>query len=376
MRYIHCSGEEFLEQVNNKRIIHIGASEITKKYADYYDIWFKKIVNQIEFIVDNDSDKHGKEMVIANQKKIILPFSEIKNAESTVLVVGTSYKFIGEIVKQLEDMELPDEMECYCLPLMLENGIDVDKLENIAVDFPTSNKYLNEKIIHCCWFSGEEKPSKYQECLDSWKKFCPDYQIIEWNANNYDFDKNAYLKEAFERRKWAFASDYVRLDVVYQYGGIYLDMDVELLKNIDDLLNLKAFFCYDWVNDIDLGSGFGAMKNDTLVKKLLDTYKDLHFVDKDGNPDITPQPTRLKSCFEEIGLTGKGTTQIIDDRYFLSGKYFSVYDGRNKEEFAWKGNEYGLHWHNAGWFDEKRMERRNNKNLDKEKTYYIFNGGD
>ena len=102
---------------------------------------------------------------------------------------------------------------------------------------------INEKKIHYCWFGGNQKSDLILKCIDSWKKFMPDYEIIEWNESNFDINCNTYVKEAYNSKKWAFVSDYVRLWVIYNFGGIYFDTDVELINNIDDLLDCNAFFC-------------------------------------------------------------------------------------------------------------------------------------
>ena len=97
------------------------------------------------------------------------------------------------------------------------------------------------KTIHYCWFGGNELPEKAKKCIESWRKFCPDYEIKKWSENNYNFDSIRFLQKAAADGKWSFITDYVRLDVVYRHGGIYLDTDVELIKPIDDLLKYKAF---------------------------------------------------------------------------------------------------------------------------------------
>ena len=90
------------------------------------------------------------------------------------------------------------------------------------------------KVIHYCWFGKGEMPKIAQKCIKSWKKYCPDYEIVCWNETNYSLDKKcAYVQEAFEEKKWAFVSDYARLDIVYSYGGIYLDTDVELISSLE-----------------------------------------------------------------------------------------------------------------------------------------------
>lgn len=94
-----------------------------------------------------------------------------------------------------------------------------------------------EKVIHYCWFGGAEKNEIILTCIESWKKFCPDYKIIEWNENNFDINMCDFIKEAYENKKWVFVSDFVRLYVLYNYGGIYLDTDVELMDSLDEWEN-------------------------------------------------------------------------------------------------------------------------------------------
>ena len=101
------------------------------------------------------------------------------------------------------------------------------------------------KVIHYCWFGHGEKPELARKCIASWKKFCPDYEIIEWNEGNFDVKQNGYTQMCYEEKKYAFLSDYVRLLVVAEYGGIYFDTDVELLKSLDQLLDHEAFFGFE-----------------------------------------------------------------------------------------------------------------------------------
>ena len=95
------------------------------------------------------------------------------------------------------------------------------------------------KVIHYCWFGGHEKPKLINKCLETWKRYLKDYEIMEWNEENFNIDICSFTKEAYEDKKWAFVSDYCRLWVLYNYGGIYLDTDIEILKPLDDLLDNK-----------------------------------------------------------------------------------------------------------------------------------------
>ena len=116
------------------------------------------------------------------------------------------------------------------------------------------------KKIHYCWFGGNPLPELAIKCLESWKKYCPDYEIIEWNETNFNLDSCEYVREAYQAKKWAFVSDYARLKVVYDNGGIYLDTDVELIKSLDRLLKNKSFFGTETTGVVATGLGFGAEK--------------------------------------------------------------------------------------------------------------------
>ena len=114
------------------------------------------------------------------------------------------------------------------------------------------------KKIHYCWFGGNELPDLAIKCIESWKKYCPDYEIIEWNETNFDLECCDFVKEAYKAKKWAFVSDYARLKVVYDNGGIYLDTDVELVKSLDILLQEKCYFGEETTGYVATGLGFGA----------------------------------------------------------------------------------------------------------------------
>lgn len=137
------------------------------------------------------------------------------------------------------------------------------------------------KKIHYCWFGRGEKPKLAQKCIASWKKYCPDYEIIEWNENNFDVNMNGYTKWCYENKKYAFLSDYVRLLAVYKNGGLYFDTDVELIRNTDFLLNDQAFFGFETDGtevsnpknaDINSGLAYGSVASGLALKRMLDEY--------------------------------------------------------------------------------------------------------
>lgn len=200
--------------------------------------------------------------------------------------------------------------------------------------------------IHYCWFGKGEYPEIVKRCMKSWKTYCPGYEINLWNEDNYDVTKNRYIKEAYENKKWAFVSDYARLDIIYREGGIYLDTDVELIRALDDLLVYKSFFAGDGCG-INSGIGFGAEKGNRVVKILLEEYEGKGFI-KDGKPDLTPCTVPNTRPFLEHGYD----PSAVDVQYFMGTtifptEYFSPMNGMSELHIT--KNTYGIHYGSRLW---------------------------
>ena len=211
-------------------------------------------------------------------------------------------------------------------------------------------KSVIPKIIHYCWFGDNPLPDLAKKCIESWKKYCPDYEIKEWNDSNIDIKliKNKYLQQAYEAKKWAFVSDYIRLYIIYNYGGVYFDTDVEVIKNIDEFLKYDAFFAKENNEQFNTGIGFGAIPKNLLVKKMLDEYKNIEF--NSGNSyDLTPCPIRntkvIDSFFGKIDFEDK---KVIDNVCLLSKEYFCSIDYETNIMNI-SNNTYTIHHFSQSW---------------------------
>lgn len=228
------------------------------------------------------------------------------------------------------------------------------------------------KTIHYCWFGGNPKPKSVIKCINSWKKYCPDYEIIEWNEDNYDISSNRYMKEAYEAKKWGFVPDYARVDIIFNHGGIYLDTDVQIIKNFDPLLNDSAFFGFEDDGDvrfhIALGLGFAAEKGNQLVKNIMDSYKDLSFSNPDGSLNLIPSPQLNTKVFVEKGFLLNNSKQKIDGIMVYPGDYFdpkNYYSGL----LNITKNTYSIHHYDASWFeDDDRKKLKNQWKKEKRKA--------
>ncbi len=206
------------------------------------------------------------------------------------------------------------------------------------------------KTIHYCWFGCNEKSPLVKKCIASWKKKCPDYKIIEWNETNFDITQNTYAKEAYLSERWAFVTDYARLRIVFEHGGVYLDTDVELLKPLDELLDNPAFFGLEDTGMINTGLGFGAESGNAIIKCMLQDYESIHFQCPDGSIDTLPCPIRNTESIRHLlpeKLDYGGITRIHGATLFPREFFCPLSaDGTTMKKTE---NTYSIHWFTASW---------------------------
>lgn len=185
------------------------------------------------------------------------------------------------------------------------------------------------KIIHYCWFGGKEKPKKVKQCIESWHKYLDGYEFMEWNEKNFDVNCNCYVAQAYKEKKYAYVSDYARIKALYEYGGIYMDTDVEVLKSYDDILNNNCILGFEEENYIAT-SFMAVTPNHKLIKEFIDRYENLQFYNESGDLDLTTNVQRLTSILENKGLVRNGLYQVIEnDINIYPQEYFSPYDYGN-----------------------------------------------
>ena len=147
------------------------------------------------------------------------------------------------------------------------------------------------KVIHYCWLSNDPIPQDLQTYMQTWKEKLSDYEFVLWNFDRFDINSSLWVKQAFENKKYAFAADYIRLYAVYNYGGIYMDMDIEVLKSFDDLLDAPLMLAYENEERSGIEAGcFGAEKGNPLIGECLSYYVNRPFIKADGSFDTLPLP--------------------------------------------------------------------------------------
>ena len=204
------------------------------------------------------------------------------------------------------------------------------------------------KVIYYCWFGKGSMPSLAEKCIESWRKYCPQYKIVCINEENFDITQNKYAKQAYEAGKWAFVSDYARLKVLYEQGGVYFDTDVELIKPIDTLIEENGYMGFDDNGVVSTGLGFACEKGNEVVGALLADYDDIPFILPDGSYDLTPCPDRNTKVLLNLGMDINNKNQIfmgirmLPEDFLCPMKY---YTGKKKIT----KNTYSIHHFSASW---------------------------
>lgn len=209
------------------------------------------------------------------------------------------------------------------------------------------------KIIHYCWFGGKPKPDDINKYIASWKKYCPDYEIREWNESNFDINENDYCREAYEAKKWAFVTDYVRLKVLYEYGGFYMDTDVEVVKPLDPLCVFNAVAGYESEAYIQTGV-IGACLQNEWISMLLQNYKKRHFLLKNGEFDSSTNVTFITTLTANkysLNLHGQ-TVTFGSNMVILPFDYLCAKNMIDMKIYRTK-HTYTIHHFEGSWLSEE-----------------------
>lgn len=287
---------EFKEYIQDKQIYIFGAGRAMESCIDLY---FNGI--KINKIIDNNTNLWGNLVENGKDKVEIIGVeqfvSEIKNKDKKqCMLMITSPFYAVDIVEELDKIPELDGLECF-LQVLIRNT----KEEIPPFEFTKGEQKIPKKI-HYIWIGGKELPDQFKRNIESWYKHNPDYEIIRWDESNYDFTKSDYVREAYECQAWGFASNYARLDIVYQQGGIYLDTDVEVIQNLDSLLHDDAFFNMGCADRLNNGCGFGARAYCPIVEDLLKEYECTHFMLDNGKLVKTPGHVFLHRVIKKYGF--------------------------------------------------------------------------
>jgi len=352
-----------LEVKLNKKLYCFGAGKafdfFMDEFADY------SLAKNIKAVVDNNSDAfETREKLVKGQYIPIITLRQMLDKISSkdiILITTAAYK---EVINQLEKIEKLKDTE-YCIYSVLRAEFyDKQRLDIYVPDKLARYEQIKiPKIIHYCWFGRKTIPAQYRKWMESWKKYCPDYEIIEWNENNYDVHKSLYMTQAYDLKKWAFVSDYVRVDIINEFGGVYLDTDVELLKNIDELLMNDAFCGFESSKYVNYGLGFGARKGNLIVNEIKKYYDNTSFILENGTVNQLTCPVIQTEVMKKHGLDCNGKFQIVNGMAVFPSK---VLCGVSPHSFRMERNPvhtYAVHhfaasWHTSDVWENKKSDMK------------------
>jgi len=210
------------------------------------------------------------------------------------------------------------------------------------------------KIIHYCWFGAGKIPPRLQKCIASWKELMPEYQLIRWDETSFDINSLPWTKEAYELRKFAFVSDYVRLFVLNKIGGIYLDTDVLVKKSFDPLLFLHGFMGFE--NDTVLSSAImGFEAGHPILSEFLSYYENKHFVTQDGGLEDIPNVQMITATLRKYGLVIEDRPQLVESIRIFPREYFCPLDFYYNDHSS--ENTFCVHMFDASWLSAEKKKR-------------------
>lgn len=216
------------------------------------------------------------------------------------------------------------------------------------------------RTIHYCWFGKAELPESFRKYMDSWNKYCPNYEIKRWNESNYNYRARKYTAEAYNAEKWAFVSDVARLEIIYNYGGFYFDTDVELIRALDDLRNNVCFMGLEQNGCVATGLGFGAEKGNNFLAENLALYDRISFYNQDGTYNLTPCVQFTTQCLKKkYGPIVRNKIQTLGSVTIYPSSYFCP-NLRTDGKADLLPETYSIHWYAATWNTEKERNISNN----------------
>lgn len=274
---------DFADRVRaaGKKVAVYGAGVIGQTVAPYWLGEFG-LDGSVLCYVDADAGKQGKTVRLGSREVTIEPPEAFDRMEEAPVVLVTVSAF-EPVAAALERIPALGDAEVYFLPVMLVERAHSLRSGGVV---RTGGRQLIPKTIHYCWFSGNPIPDTLKRCMETWEKFCPDYEIVRWDESNYDISWSPYMVQAYEHKKWGFVPDVARLDILYRHGGIYLDTDVELIRSLDELLYQPAFCGVEKWGMVNFGGLSGAEKGNPAVKEILDYRKKIQFSDLAGNMNL------------------------------------------------------------------------------------------
>lgn len=298
--------------------------------------------------IDNDVSKWGKDIKVGQRTVRICAPDILRTMGANVSVLINVSRY-ADVLEQLEHMECTEAMSCYIMPLIILNNFHNEGGKGVIQTSPVP---VIPKKIHYMWLGGRELPPNLRQCIDSWRRYCPDYEIVRWDESNYDVEKCLYMRQAYQNKRYGFVPDYARLDILYRHGGIYMDTDAEVVRNLDSLLYQDAFTSVEKWQVINFGGCSGAVQGHPSLEVFLRAWESRNFFKDDGTPDTLSSGYVDTRVALDNGYILNGQNQTVMGMNIYTYDYFHPYDYMSgKTEMT--DDTYAVHHFNGGWLDER-----------------------
>ena len=352
----NCGPIEFIKYAKNKRIYVWGAGTALESCVDIY---FSG--QSVQLILDSNSKlwgktvQHNSEAVPIGGKDLLLQHIKEYGIDNSLLMITSPY-YGPEIIADLDMVPELNGLECYLQVIIRATR------ENVPSFAFSEGKQLIPKKIHYIWIGDNPLPKEFKANIETWKKYNPDYEIIGWNESNYDFAKCDYIKEAYESKCYSYASNYARLDIVHENGGIYLDTDVECVASFDRLLNDKAFFNMGCADRINMGCGFGSVAGSDILETMMTAFSQTHFLLPNGQPGRRSFSTYINPILRQYGFKLENYYQKADDVVLYPCEVMSPKTISGMPDFT-SENTVSIHQESGTW--ETDTEKKGLAKLEK-----------
>ena len=337
--------DEFTQSVktSERKIVLYGVGVIGQITAPQF-LAEQSLSGHVLFFVDADKRKQEEKVRVEGREIQVFPPDILMQTQEEFIILITVSRY-ETILSCLKNQPFWEKINVYVLPQMLAKAAETLPK---YYDIKRSSRQLIPKQIHYCWFGCNEMPDNLKKCVASWQEYCPDYDIMRWDETMYDVGQYIYTKQAYELGKWAFVSDVARLDILYQYGGIYLDTDVELLKNLDDLLYQPAFCGVEKWRFANTGGGCGSIPGHPMIAKMLELRKKTGMLYVDGTVNMETNGFYESMPLVEAGFLPNNKVQVVEGMTIYSSDFFNPYDYMTKR-LCITENTYSIHHFSEGW---------------------------
>lgn len=351
----NCDMYTLSNETKNREIVCYGIGEEFHSMINNYEEY--PWCENIKYLVDGDSKKKGIEKTVKGNKLRIYSLEEFLAVANDNMIIIVTCGAFKEIVTHLNTIPKLDKVVCYIYHFMF--GLS----EHREIQIAQTKEQLIPPIIHYCWFGGKELPDLYKRCIDSWHTYCPNYEIKRWDESNCDIEENLFAKQAYSVGKFGFVPDYFRLKIIYEHGGIYLDTDVEMLQNFDELRYNQAFCGMETPGRVGLGLGFGAVKGNETIRYMLKRYQKMQFIDSDGKMDETPSNIWQIMDMRELGMSYGNVVHKVNEMTVYPVEVLSPKSNTTGELDITKYS-YSIHHFDASWFSGEARERKRQLEMD------------